>query len=64
MDDLEKLEDISPKQPQALCIISSSYVNSNWIYSPETAKLGYDLCEPHIWPMTFDILHEDHIRHW
>ena len=26
----------SPKQHQAICIISSSYVNSNWSYSPET----------------------------
>ena len=35
-----------------LCIISSSYVNSNWSYSPETAKLGYDLCDLDLWLMT------------
>ena len=28
----------SPKQHQALCIISSPYVNLNWSYRPETAK--------------------------
>ena len=41
------------KQHQALCIISSSCVNSSLTYSPETAKLGYDLCELDLWPMTF-----------
>ena len=41
-----------PKQHQALCIISSSYVNSNWSYSLETAKWGYDLCDL-LWPLTF-----------
>ena len=51
-DDIEKQKSTSPKQHQALCIISSSYVNSNWSYSPETAKLGYDLCELDLWPMT------------
>ena len=49
-DDLEKQKGISPKRHQALCIISSSYVNSNWSYSPETAMWGYDLCD--LWPMT------------
>ena len=34
------------------CIISSSYVNSNWSYSQETVKLGYDLCDLDLWPMT------------
>ena len=34
-------------------IISSSYVNSNWSYSPETAKLGYDLCDLDLWPWPF-----------
>ena len=52
MDDLEKQEATSPKQLQALRIISSSYVNSNWSYSPETAKSGYDLCDLDLWPMT------------
>ena len=33
------------KQYQALCIISSLYVNSNWIYGPEMAMLGFDLCD-------------------
>ena len=51
-DDLEKQWGTSPKQHQALCVISSSYVNSNWSYSPETAKLGYDLCDLDLWPMT------------
>ena len=39
-DDLEKQVGTSPKQHQALCIISSAYMNSNWSYSPEMAKLG------------------------
>ena len=39
-DDLEKQQDTSPKHYQAICIISSSYVNSNWSYSPETPNLG------------------------
>ena len=47
----------SPKQHQASCIIPSSYVNSNWSYSPETAKLGYDLCD-------LDLLHGHHFCHW
>ena len=37
---------------QALCIISSSYVNSNWSYSLETVKLGFDLCDLDLWPLT------------
>ena len=28
-------------------------MNSNWSYSPETAKLGFDLCDLDLWPMTF-----------
>ena len=55
MDDLEKQYGTSPKQHQALRIISSSYVNSNWSYSPETAKLGYDLCDLDLWPMTLTL---------
>ena len=27
-------------------------MNSNWSYSLETAKLGYDLCGVDLWPMT------------
>ena len=53
-DDLEKQWGTSPKQLQALCIISSSYVNSNWSYSPETAKMVFDLCDRDLWPMTLD----------
>ena len=30
---------------QDLCSISSPYVNSNLSYSPEAAKLGFDLCD-------------------
>ena len=33
-------------------MISSSYVNSNWSYSPETVKLGCDLCDLDLWPLT------------
>ena len=33
-------------------IISSSYVNSNWSYGPETAKLGFDLCDLDLWSLT------------
>ena len=35
-----------------MCIISS-YVNSNWSYSPETVKLGLDLCDLDLWPWLF-----------
>ena len=38
---------------QAMCIISSSYVNSNWSYSPETVKVGCDLCGLDLWPWPF-----------
>ena len=51
-DDLEKQWGTSPKQHQALCIISSSFVNSNWSYGPETVKLGCDLCDLDLWPLT------------
>ena len=37
---------------QALCIISSPYVNSNWSYGRETAKWGQDLCDLDLWPLT------------
>ena len=43
----------SSKQNQALCIISSWYVNSNWSYSPGTVKLGCELCDLDLWPLTF-----------
>ena len=51
-DDLEKQWGTSPKQHQAVCIISSSYVNSNWSYSPETVKLGFGLCDLDLWHLT------------
>ena len=52
-DGLEKQQGTSSKHHQALCIISSSYVNSNWSYSPETAKLSVDLCDLDLWPWPF-----------
>ena len=52
MDDLEKQLGTSSRQHQAICIISSSYVNSNLSYSPETVKLGCDLCDLDLWPLT------------
>ena len=50
--DLEKHQ--APKQHQALCIISSLYVNSNWSYCLEMAKLGDHLCDLDLdlWPLT------------
>ena len=51
-DDLEKWKGTSPKHYQAICIFSSSYVNSNWSYSPETVKLVCDLCDLDLWPLT------------
>ena len=40
MDDLEKQCSTSPKQHEALCIISSSCVNSNWSYGPKPLSWG------------------------
>ena len=37
---------------QAMYIISQSYVNSNPSYGPETVKLGFDLCDLGLWPLT------------
>ena len=51
-DDLEKQWGTSSKQHQAVCIISSSYVNSNWSYSPETIKLVLTSVT-----LTFDLWH-------
>ena len=51
-DDLEKQYGTSSNQHQAICIISSSYVNSNRSYSPETVELGCDLCDLNLWPLT------------
>ena len=42
-DDLEKQQDTSFKQHQALCVIWLSYMNSNWSYRPERLN----------WVMTF-----------
>ena len=42
----------SPKHYQAICIISSSYMNSNCSYSPETVKLGLWPPWPWLWPLT------------
>ena len=39
MDDQKKQKGTSPKHYQAICIISSSYVNSNWSYSLDTPNL-------------------------
>ena len=52
-DDLENQQVTSSKQHQALFIISSSYVNSNWSNGLETVKLGFDLCDLNLWPLTF-----------
>ena len=52
-DDLEKQQGSSPKQHQALCIISLSDVNLNWSYGPETDKFGFDLCDLDFWPWPF-----------
>ena len=35
-----------------LCAIIS-YVNSTWSYGPETVKLGVDLCDLDLWPLTW-----------
>ena len=51
-DDLGKQWSTSPKYHQTICMISSSYVNLNWSYSPETVKLGCDLCDLDLWPLT------------
>ena len=51
MDGFEKQRGTSPKQHLALCIIWSPYANSNWSYSPETAKYVFDLCDLDFWPL-------------
>ena len=51
-DDLENQYDKAPKQYEALCIISSQYMKSNWSYGPEMANLGFDLCNLDFWPLT------------
>ena len=47
-----KKERTSSMLLQFLCIISKPYINSNWSYSPENAKLGFDLCDLNLWPLT------------
>ena len=51
---------------QAVCMISLPYVNSNWSYSPETAKLGFDLSPLWPWPLTsdLDLLYGHHFCPW
>ena len=60
-DDLEKQWGTFSLLCQALCIISSQSVNSNWSYSPETLNLGqhwryfvpyFVPCDLKIWWMT------------
>ena len=50
--DLEKQQGTSPKHYQAICIISTSYVNSNWSYSPE--RLSWVVTSV---TLTFDLWH-------
>ena len=52
IDDLENQWGTSSMLLQAVCMISLPYVISNWSYSPETAKLGFDLCDLDLWPLT------------
>ena len=40
---------------KALCIISNPLVNSNLSYSPETVKLGCDLYDLDLWPLTLTV---------
>ena len=63
-DDLEKQKGTSPKQHEALCIISSPYVNSNWSYGPETAQMGHDFCDLDLWPWDFNSRHCWHHGGW
>ena len=51
-DHIEKQKGTSFLSYQTLCIISSPYVNSPRSYNPETAKLGFDLCDLDLWPLT------------
>ena len=48
-DDLENQQGTTPKQYQALRIISSPYVKSNWSYGAKTANLDFDLCNHDFW---------------
>ena len=57
-DNFEEQWGTSSEQHQALSIISSPYVNSNWSYGPETAKWGHDLCDLDLWPLTLNFYME------
>ena len=45
------LNNTSPMPLQAVCIILLPDVNSNWSYGPETAKLGFYLCDLDLCPL-------------
>ena len=56
-DDLEKEKDTSSILRQILCVILKPWLNSNWIYSPETLNSGQNQrlfvpCNIEIWQMT------------
>ena len=51
-DDLGKQQCTFSKEHQALCVISSPYVNSNCSHGPEIAMLGFDLSDLDLWPLT------------
>ena len=53
-DDLENQWDTSPKQHQALCIISSPYMKSNWSYGPETLIWVLASANLDFWPLTLN----------
>ena len=54
-DDLEKQYGTFSVLLQDWCIISEPSVNLNFSYSPETAKLGFDLYDLDLWPLTFTV---------
>ena len=52
-DDLEKtMGHISYATPSLVDHFIAICRNSKWSYSPETTKLGFDLCDLDIWPLT------------
>ena len=53
MNDLEKQRGTSSILCQAFCTIAKPSVNSNFSYSTETTKLGFDLCGLDLWPLPF-----------
>ena len=54
MDDIEKQQGTSPMPHEAMCIILLPYVNTNWSYGPETAKLGFVLCDLDLWSLNIN----------